>query len=58
MTTTPVTLTIAPSGAVCRVCGGACGGQWAQAGPDGWHYHADARECVRVTLGRIREAAQ
>ncbi len=62
MTAVSVNLTIAPPGAVCRVCGGACGGQWTQAGasPSGmaWHYHADVQDCLRVVLTRMRRQEQ
>lgn len=56
MTTAPTTLTIAPPGAVCRVCGGACDGQWTQVGPCGWYVHLDMQECVRAMLVRIGKA--
>lgn len=53
---TTASLTIAPSGAVCQVCQGACAGELTEAAPglrgETWYVHRDAGACVRVVLER------
>lgn len=55
---TPAPLTIAPPGAVCQVCRGACAGELTEAGPglrgETWYIHADYLVCALVTICMYR----